>query len=138
MEVCVPCYRFRRYFTQIKRYLRLQQGLMENTAVGLVRRVKTEAAWKHYPAALGDNGRVKSSVTIVEGREVKHEISYYEPRCGRIVSNRFLQSWTGAHTKWCCRVHCGCFAPSLAPFTAPVVVSFVLCQAFFVPRFVLR
>lgn len=32
----------------------------------------------------------------------------------------------------------GCFAPSLAPLTAPVVVSFVLCQAFFVPCFVLE
>ena len=30
----------------------------------------------------------------------------------------------------------GCFAPSLPPFTAPFVVSFVLCQAFFVPCFV--
>jgi len=37
-----------------------------------------------------------------------------------------------------CRGHYyGCFAPSLAPFVAPVVVSFVLCQAFFVPCFVL-
>jgi len=31
----------------------------------------------------------------------------------------------------------GFFAPSLAPSAAPVVVSFVLCQAFFVPCFVL-
>ena len=37
-----------------------------------------------------------------------------------------------------CRGHySGRFAPSLAPFAAPVVVSFVLCQAFFVPCFVL-
>jgi integrase len=53
---------------------------MANTKVGLVRRVKTEAGWKYYPAAYAANGRVKPDVAIVAGKEVKHATGHYELR----------------------------------------------------------
>jgi len=46
----------------------------------LLRRVKTDNGWGHYPAAYAANGRVKSGVVIVAGQEVKHETGYYELR----------------------------------------------------------
>jgi integrase len=53
---------------------------MANTTVGLMRRVKTDAGWKYYPAAYSAKGRVKPNVAIVDGEEVKHEIGHYELR----------------------------------------------------------
>jgi integrase len=53
---------------------------MANIKVGLMRRVKTDQGWGHYPAAYAANGRVKPFVAIVGGREVKLETGYYELR----------------------------------------------------------
>jgi integrase len=53
---------------------------MANTRVGLMRRVKTDAGWRYYPAAYAPNGRVKPHMAIVRGEEVEHEIGHYELR----------------------------------------------------------
>jgi len=53
---------------------------MANTTVGLVRRVKTDAGWKHFPAAYWSNGRVKPDIVVVDGKKVKHEQGHYELR----------------------------------------------------------
>jgi integrase len=53
---------------------------MANATVGLVRRVKTDAGWKYFPAAYWSNGRVKPEIALVDGREVKHEQGHYELR----------------------------------------------------------
>jgi integrase len=53
---------------------------MANTKVVLMRRVKTDKGWGHYPAAYAANGRVKPGVVIVAGHEVKHTTGYYELR----------------------------------------------------------
>ncbi|MGA2633265.1 MAG: hypothetical protein ABSF16_03445 [Terracidiphilus sp.] len=47
---------------------------MADIKVGLVRRVKTDAGWKYFPAAYAANGRVKPDMAIIAGREVKHRI----------------------------------------------------------------
>ena len=67
---------------------------MANTKVGLVRRVKTDAGWKYYPAAYAANGRVKPGVAIVAGIEVKHKIGHYELRYYEGSKLRF-ESLTG-------------------------------------------
>ncbi len=53
---------------------------MANTKVVLMRRVKTDKGWGHYPAAYAANGRVKPGVVIVAGKEVKHATGCYELR----------------------------------------------------------
>ena len=53
---------------------------MANTKVRLLRRVKTDAGWKHFPAAYAANGRVKPGMVIVAGHEVNHQTGYYELR----------------------------------------------------------
>jgi hypothetical protein len=58
----------------------LQGNPMANTKVVLMRRVKTDKGWGHYPAAYAANGRVKPGVVIAAGREVKHTTGYYELR----------------------------------------------------------
>jgi site-specific recombinase XerD len=53
---------------------------MANMVVALMRRVKTDAGWRYYPAAYHKNGRVKPAMAIVDGLEVMHEIGHYELR----------------------------------------------------------
>jgi integrase len=53
---------------------------MVNIKVALMRRVKTKAGWRYYPAAYSDNGRVKPGVVVVAGEEVKHQVGYYALR----------------------------------------------------------
>lgn len=53
---------------------------MANTKVVLMRRVKTDAGWSHYPAAYAANGRVKPDIAIVAGKEAKYTTGYYELR----------------------------------------------------------
>src|SRR5665213_3165028 len=53
---------------------------MANVQVVLMRRVKTDKGWGHYPVAYAANGRVKPGVVIVAGHEVKHKTGYYELR----------------------------------------------------------
>lgn len=53
---------------------------LANLKVSLMRRVKTDNGWKHYPAVYAANGRVKPFMSIVSGEEVRHEIGYYELR----------------------------------------------------------
>lgn len=51
--------------------------IMANSTATLLRRVKTEAGWRYYPAAYAANGKVKPSVVIVNGQEVKHKTGFY-------------------------------------------------------------
>jgi integrase len=53
---------------------------LANTTVALMRRVKTDAGWRYYPAAYSGNGRVKPGVAVVAGQEVKHSIGHYALR----------------------------------------------------------
>ena len=55
-------------------------GTVANTTVGLMRRVKTDAGWKYYPAAYAKNGRVIPKTALVDGEEVKHDTGHYELR----------------------------------------------------------
>jgi len=51
--------------------------LVANSKVTLLRRVKTEAGWRYYPAAYAANGKVNPGVVIVNGQEVKHKAGFY-------------------------------------------------------------
>jgi integrase len=51
-----------------------------NIKVALMRRVKTEAGWRYYPAAYSANGRVRPGFAVVAGLEVNHPIGYYTLR----------------------------------------------------------
>jgi integrase len=51
--------------------------IMANSTVTLLRRVKTEAGWRYYPAAYAANGKVKPNVVLVNGQEVKHKTGFY-------------------------------------------------------------
>ncbi len=53
---------------------------MANRKVVLMRRVKTQDGWGHYPAAYSANGRVKPGAVIIDGKEVRHSTGYYELR----------------------------------------------------------
>ncbi|HLY40187.1 MAG TPA: site-specific integrase [Terracidiphilus sp.] len=53
---------------------------MVNVRVALMRRVKTPAGWRYYPAAYSPNGRVKPGVAVVAGNEVRHPSGYYALR----------------------------------------------------------
>ena len=53
---------------------------MANSKVALVRRVRTDAGWRYFPAAYAANGKVKPEVVIVAGKEVKHPTGYYALR----------------------------------------------------------
>ena len=53
---------------------------MPNTKVALMMRVKTHAGWRYYPAAYGQNNRVKPGIAVVGDREVKHPTGYYALR----------------------------------------------------------
>lgn len=53
---------------------------MANTKVVLMRRVKTQNGWGHFPAAYSANGRVKPGTVIIGGKEVQHSTGYYELR----------------------------------------------------------
>ncbi len=50
---------------------------MANSAVTLMRRVKTDAGWRYYPAAYAPNGRVIPGVVMVAGEEMKHKTGFY-------------------------------------------------------------
>lgn len=50
---------------------------MANSKVALVRRVRTAAGWRYFPAACAANGKVKPEVVIVAEKEVKHPTGYY-------------------------------------------------------------
>jgi integrase len=45
-----------------------------------MRRVKTPAGWRYYPAAYSPNGRVKPGFAVVAGKEIKHPVGYYALR----------------------------------------------------------
>src|ERR1035437_3916201 len=51
-----------------------------NSKVALLRRVRTDAGWRYFPAAYAANGKVKPEVVIVAGKEVKHPTGYYALR----------------------------------------------------------
>lgn len=53
---------------------------MVNVKVALMRRVKTPAGWRYYPAAYSPNGRVKPGLAIVDGKEITHTDGYYALR----------------------------------------------------------
>lgn len=53
---------------------------MANSKVSLVRRVRTDAGWRYYPAAYAANGKVKPGVAIADGKEVKHSVGHYALR----------------------------------------------------------
>ena len=53
---------------------------MVNVRVALMRRVKTPAGWRYYPAAYSPNGRVKPGFAVVAGKEIKHPVGYYALR----------------------------------------------------------
>lgn len=42
-----------------------------------MRRVKTDAGWRYYPAAYATNGRVIPGVVVVAGEQVKHKTGFY-------------------------------------------------------------
>lgn len=45
-----------------------------------MRRVKTGAGWKRYPAVYSSNGRVKPNIVMVKDQETLHEEGYYQLR----------------------------------------------------------
>ena len=51
-----------------------------NSKVALLRRVRTDAGWRYFPAAYSANGKVKPEVVVVAGKEVKHPTGYYALR----------------------------------------------------------
>ena len=53
---------------------------MANSKVALVRRVKTDAGWRYYPAAYAANGKVKPRLVIVDDEEVKYPVGHYALR----------------------------------------------------------
>ena len=53
---------------------------MANQKVALMRRVKTAAGWRYYPAAYASNGRVRPGMAVVGGEEIKHPTGYYALR----------------------------------------------------------
>ncbi len=67
-----PCYSFAIVF--------VIEDLVANIKVALMRRVKTDAGWRYYPAAYSGNGRVKPEFAVVAGEDVKHQIGYYALR----------------------------------------------------------
>lgn len=67
-----PCYSFAIVFAI--------EDPVANVKVALMRRVKTDAGWRYYPAAYSGNGRVKPEFAVVAGEEVKQPIGYYALR----------------------------------------------------------
>ena len=53
---------------------------MANSKVALVRRVKTDAGWRYYPAAYAANGKLKPGVVVADGEEVKYPARHYALR----------------------------------------------------------
>src|SRR5215472_19204228 len=53
---------------------------MANKAVTLYRYCRTEDGWKHLPAAMSANGKVKPDTVIIAGNERKYPQGYYELR----------------------------------------------------------
>lgn len=53
---------------------------MAKSKVSLVRRVRTLAGWRYYPAVYAGNGRVKPDIATVVGKEEKHQAGYYALR----------------------------------------------------------
>ena len=51
-----------------------------NQAVRLYRRVKTPAGWKHLPASMSDNGRVRPGYVVEAGKAVLYPVGVYELR----------------------------------------------------------
>jgi integrase len=62
---------------------------LANKKVSLYRKCKTPEGWKHYPAAMSQNGKVKTDTVVVEGVEVEYPAGHYE-----------LRSFEGSKTKW--------------------------------------
>jgi len=54
-----------------------RKTVMANSTVTLMRRVKTDAGWRYYPVAYAANGRVKPTVVVVAGEEVKNDSGFY-------------------------------------------------------------
>src|SRR5579859_6156758 len=51
-----------------------------NQAVTLYRRVKTPDGWKHLPASMSDNGRVRPGYAVEAGKDVLFPVGAYELR----------------------------------------------------------
>jgi len=60
---------------------------MANKTVTLLRRCKTPAGWRYYPAVIGKTGKVKPGVVLVAGAEVFYPEGSYA-----------LRSFTGGKT----------------------------------------
>jgi len=79
---------------------------MANTAVRLLRRIKTDAGWRHYPAVIARNGRVKPGWVTIGDEEVEVAGGYYEMRTyvgSRMVYERLgtdaVRAWAACKKK---------------------------------------
>jgi integrase len=73
---------------------------MPNTTVTLMRRCRTESGWKHYPAAIGKNGRVRPEFAIVNDEPVHFPSGYYELRFFEGRKLRYENVGKDAATAW--------------------------------------